>query len=276
MPFVAIDGVRLHYEQAGAGTDLILIHGLGSDLTIWDVEAEVLARFHRVLRVDVRGFGSSDKPEGPYSPGLFADDLRRIMDACDIDRAHVLGISMGGVIAQRFGLDFSERVRSLILVSTSSEVGEKSIAAWQRLADRIERDGFDAKSVDATRSVSPLFARQHPEVVAELGRRNAACDPKGYARAARAVSDYNWTAELGRLDAPVLILQGLDDQLTPPGGSVKMSRALPNARLLLVEQAGHNLPIEQPSIFRHAVAAFTAGVDGSLRHRCGDGSSILV
>ncbi len=264
MAFVTVDGARLNYEITGVGTDLVLLHGLGNDLTIWDAEAEFFSKFHRVLRLDVRGFGKSDKPDGPYSPALFAIDLCQVMDACAVRTAHVLGISMGGVIAQRFGLDFPERVRSLILVSTSSEVGEKSTAVWQRLADRIERTGFDAKTVDASRSVSPAFAQRHPEAVAALARRNAACDPKGYARGARAVSAYNWTAELARLKAPVLILQGLDDQLTPPGGSVKMSRVLPHARLLMIEQAGHNLPLEQPALFRNAVAAFTAGVDGRL------------
>jgi len=261
MAQTVVDGVRLHYVQQGQGSDLVLIHGLGADLHIWDADVETLAAHHRVVRADVRGFGASDKPPGPYSPGCFARDLDAVLAAAGVHDAHVLGISMGGVIAQRFALDFPSRVRSLILVSTSSEVGEKSVAAWQRLADLIERDGFDARSADASRAFSPAFAQRHPEIVAELGRRNAACDPAGYAAAARAVSDYHWTAELGRVGAPTLILQGLDDQLTPPGGSVKMSRALPRARLLLVPAAGHNLPIEQPQLFRAAVLAFAAGVD---------------
>src|ERR1700687_6074543 len=261
MPRATVDGVALHYLQEGSGTDLVLIHGLGADLTIWDADVAVFARHHRVLRPDGRGFGASDKPPGPYSPALFARDLNAMLNACGVRDAHVLGVSMGGVIAQRFALDFPARVRSLILVSTSSEVGEKSIAAWQRLADAIERDGFDARSADASRAVSPAFAARHPEVVAELGRRNAACDPRGYAAAARAVSDYNWTAELPRLAAPTLILQGLDDELTPPGGSVKMSRVFPHARLLMIAEAGHNVPIEQPAVFHTSVLAFTAGVD---------------
>ena len=256
-----VDGVALNFEQEGQGTDLILIHGLGADLHIWDADVPVLARHHRVSRPDVRGFGASDKPPGPYSPALFARDVDAVCVAGGVADAHVLGISMGGVIAQRFALDFPARVRSLVLVSTSSEVGQKSVAAWQRLADRIERDGFDAQTADASRSVSPAFAQVHPEVVADLGRRNAACDPQGYAAAARAVSDYNWTAELPRIHAPTLILQGLDDQLTPPGGSVKMSRGLPRARLLLLAAAGHNVPIEQPTVFHNSVLAFIAGVD---------------
>ncbi len=261
MPRVNVGDVALNYEQQGVGTDLVLIHGLGSDLTIWDSEAAIFGAHHRVTRPDVRGFGVSDKPPGPYSPATFACDLDRLFVACGIGDAHVVGISMGGVIAQRLALDFPRRVRSLVLVSTSSEVGQKATATWQRLADRIERDGFDAQTADASRAFSPAFARQHPEVVAALGRRNAACDPRGYAAAARAVSDYNWTAELRRLIAPTLILQGLDDQLTPPGGAVKLSRALPFARLLLVADAGHNLPLEQPVVFRDSLLAFIAAVD---------------
>ena len=261
MPRVCVGDVSLNFEQQGAGTDLVLIHGLGSDLTFWDAEAAVFATHHRVTRPDVRGFGASDKPPGPYSPGMFARDLDGLFSGCGIADAHVVGISLGGVIAQRLALDFPRRVRSLVLVSTSSEVGRKATAAWQRLADRIERDGFDAQTADASRAFSPAFAQHHPEVVAEIGRRNAACDPRGYAAAARAVSDYNWTVELPRVMAPALILQGLDDQLTPPAGSVKLSRALPYARLLLVADAGHNLPTEQPLVFRDSVLAFIAAVD---------------
>jgi len=261
MPRIAVGEPSLNYEQQGTGTDLVLVHGLGSDLTIWDAEIAAFAAHHRVTRFDVRGFGASDKPPGPYSPALFARDLDGLCQVCGVETAHVLGISMGGVIAQRLALDFPRRVRSLVLVSTSSEVGEKSVAAWQRLAARIERDGFDAQTADASRAFSPRFAHAHPEVVAEMGRRNAACDPLGYAAAARAVSDYHWTAELRRVTAPTLILQGLDDQLTPPGGAVKLSRALPHARLLMVADAGHNLPTEQPLVFRNSVLAFLAGVD---------------
>ena len=261
MSRVRIGDVTLQYEQTGAGTDLVLLHGLGSDLHAWDAEVAELSRHHRVLRPNVRGFGASDKPAGPYSPSLFARDLDGLLSACGVRDAHVLGISLGGVIAQRFALDYGARVRSLLLVSTSSEVGAQSTATWQRLADLVERHGFDGRSADASRAFSPGFAERHPEVVAEVGRRNAANDPRGYAAAARAVSDYRWTDELPRLRVPTLILQGLEDQLTPPGGSVKMSRALPRARLLMIAGAGHNLPIEQPELFRASVLAFTAGVD---------------
>jgi pimeloyl-ACP methyl ester carboxylesterase len=260
---VAVGEISINREIAGEGTALLLIHGLGNDLSIWDADAEVFARHHRVIRPDVRGFGKSDKPPGPYSPQMLASDLERLLAVEGIDDAHVAGISMGGVIAQRLALDFPQRVRSLVLISTSSEVGERAAATWQRLASIIERRGFDAGSADASRAFSSRFAEQHPEVVKDMGCRNAANDPLSYAAAARAVGDYRWTEALGRIDVPVLILQGLEDRLTPPGGSVKMQRALRQARLLMIEGAGHNLPIERPEVFRSALLAFTAGVDFS-------------
>ncbi len=261
MPRINVGDVSLNCEESGQGTSLVLIHGLGGDLHVWDAEAPALAQHHRVLRYDVRGCGASDKPPGPYSPVQFAHDLDMLLAERDIADAHVVGISMGGVIAQRFALDYPARVRSLVLISTSSEVGDKAVAAWRRLAEVIERDGFDARSADASRAFSPGFAARHPEIVAETGRRNASNDPRAYAATARAVSDYNWTAELSRVRVPTLILQGLDDQLTPPGGAVKMSRVLAQSRLLLIPEAGHNLPLEQPLVCLGAVLAFAAGVD---------------
>jgi 3-oxoadipate enol-lactonase len=263
MPRISIGDISLSCEHAGEGSDLVLIHGLGGDLHVWDDDVPVFARHHRVLRFDVRGSGASDKPAGPYSLAVFAHDVDGLLAACGVVRAHVLGISMGGVIAQRLALDFPARVRSLVLVSTSSEVGEQSVAIWQWLADLIEREGFDARTADASRAFSPRFAAAHPEVITDLGRRIAANAPRAYAASARAVSDYNWTHALRCVTAPTLILQGLEDQLTPPGGSVKMSRALPRSRLLMIAEAGHNLPRERPTLFHDTVLAFLAGVDFS-------------
>lgn len=257
--------IELSYEETGGGTPLVLTHGLGGSLAYWDGLSAPLAEHHRVIRWDVRGAGDSDKPRGPYSPLQLAADLAALLDALQTDAVHLLGISMGGVIAQRFALDFPQRLRSLILVSTSSEVGPRAVAGWQRLADLVEREGFDERLADASGSFSAAFAAQNPAMVRAFGERTLLNDPAAYAAAARAVSDYNWTHELRSVRAPTLILQGLDDALTPPGGSVKMSRALPCSRLVMIPGAGHNWPLEQPALFLCTVLAFTAGVDGSSK-----------
>jgi 3-oxoadipate enol-lactonase len=258
---VRVGDIEINFESEGEGTPLVLTHGLGNDLTFWEQVVAPLARSHRVLRWDVRGFGRSDKPAGPYDTGQFAADLVGFLDSLDIDRVHLLGLSMGGVIAQRFALDHPKRLRALVLVSTSSEVGPKAVANWQKLADRVEQRGFDDRSADATPSFSTEFAAAHPELVRALGEQVRGNDPRSYAAAARAVSDYSWTAELRRVEAPALILQGLADRLTPPGGSVLMSRSLPRARLVMIPGAGHFLPLEEPVAFCAAVLAFTGAVD---------------
>jgi len=261
MPCISIGDTTINYDQSGAGTDLVLIHGLGGDLHLWDRAAPIFARHHRVLRYDVRGFGASGKPPGPYSADLFSRDLYALLAACGVRHTHVVGYSMGGVIAQRFALDYRALVRSVVLVSTSSEVGAAAAATWQRLAERLEQAGFDARTADMSRAFAPGFADRFPAVLSDVNRRTAANDPCAYASAARAMGIYGWTAELSRLTAPILILQGLQDQLTPPGGAVKMSRALPHARLLMIDGSGHSVPIEQPDVFHTAVLAFTAGAD---------------
>ncbi|TMA73640.1 MAG: alpha/beta fold hydrolase [Deltaproteobacteria bacterium] len=254
--------VTLHYDLRGTGAHLVVLtHGLGSDLEYWTPHLDALAAHHRVLRWDLRGAGGSGKPGGPYDVALFARDLAALHDHLGEPAAHLVGHSGGGVVSQRFALDFPERTRSLVLVSTSSEVGERAARAWSRLADMVERDGFGPAREPDVRAFGPTFAAGHPEVVRELAQRTRLGDPRAYAASARAFGSYGWTAELGRVRAPALILQGLDDALTPPGGSVILSRGIRRSRLVMVPGAGHNLPIEMPALFVTAVLAFLAGLD---------------
>jgi 3-oxoadipate enol-lactonase len=251
----------LYYEDEGTGTPVVLLHGLGGSAQVWDEHTPELSRHHRVLRPDLRGFGRSDRPPGPYTVRDYVEDVLAVLVAAGVTRAHVLGISLGGVIAQRFALDHPQWVRSLVLVSTSSEISEKATQAWRRLADLVESVGFEGRIVDPRRSVAPAFAERYPERLQMLAEQTRQCDPRAYAAAARAVAAYHYTEELRQLRHPVLILQGKEDQLTPPGGSVKMARAIPHSRLLFVPEAGHNLPMEQPEAFLFAVLGFWAGID---------------
>jgi pimeloyl-ACP methyl ester carboxylesterase len=257
------NGIRLHYELAGeSGPLVVLTHGLGGRLDFFAPHVDALTARHRVLRWDLRGAGGSETPPGPYSPTLFAQDLAALLEALGENGAYVVGHSGGGVVAQRFALDFPERTRGLVLASTSSEVGEKASAAWHRLADTIERDGFGpADREPDPRGFGPAFAAAHPDVVRELAARTRENDPRAYAASARAFGAYNWTDELERVTAPTLILQGLADRMTPPGGSVILSRRLPSARLVMVPDAGHNLPIEMPVLFTTAILAFLGGLE---------------
>jgi len=252
-------GAEIFACSEGAGTPLLLTHGLGDDHSFWDPCVEMLARYHTVIRWDVRGYGKSSKPPGPYDLPMLAGDLRAVMDALDIDKAHLVGLSMGGVITQQFLVDEPGRVLSATLASTSSEISERATANWRRLADRVESRGFG--KVDASRSFAPDFAARNPAIVVAAEKQTLSNDPAGYAAGARAVSEYDLTDDLRQLRLPVLVLQGLEDQLTPPGGSVRMSRAIAGSRLLLMPGVGHSLAVETPEWFVATVVAFTGALD---------------
>jgi len=258
---IQINDVALNCELAGKGRTLTLIHGLGGDLSRWAAFVPVLAEGYRVLTWDVRGFGQSDKPDEGYTPGQWAHDLSLLLGKLGIEKSYVLGISMGGVIAQRFALDYPQVVEALILVSTSSEVGERAAQAWEAQAAVLEQEGWDALAARRELAYAPAFAQAHPEILAEDAERIARNDPKAYVRATRGIGCYNFTPELHRISCPTLILQGEADVLTPPGGSVIMHRNIPGSELVLLKDCGHSIPIEQPQEFLRLLLGFLERVE---------------
>ncbi len=259
----AADGATLRYRLAGSGPVVALTHGLGGHLDSWEPTVATLQDRYTVLTWDVRGFGRSAKRPDDLSPETWASDLAGLLDEIGADDAVIAGISMGGVISQRFALDFPDRTRALILISTSSEANERATAGWHARADLIELDGLGPALTPTGPSLSygKEYRERHADDIAEAARltieRN---DPACYAAACRAVSDIDYTADLATITCPTLILQGLEDGLTPPGGSVIMSRRIRGARLIMLEHCGHGIPAERPDRFHAAVEAFLADV----------------
>jgi pimeloyl-ACP methyl ester carboxylesterase len=214
-----LDGLAVNYEVDGQGKTLVLLHGLGGNLDFWAGAVPRLRQHFQVLRVDVAGFGKSDRPEGPYSLELWAEHLAKLLRSLDIERAIIMGLSMGGAIVQRFGLDYPELTEALVILSTSSEVNESRSRWWEARAERIES------------GVEPV-----PE----------GNDPRAYAAACRAVGRYNMTRDLARITVPVLVMVGEKDTMTPPGGSVIISRNIPGAELHILKDCGHHVFQEKP------------------------------
>ncbi len=259
----AADGARIHYQAAGSGPVVVFTHGLGSHLDAWEATVAEFRDRYTILTWDVRGFGGSERRPDTMAPATWASDLAAVLDEVGADDAVIGGISMGGVVSQRFALDFPERTRALILISTSSEVNERAEAGWNARADLIERDGL-AKALTPTGpalSYGKEYRERYADEILESARltieRN---DPACYAAACRAVSNIDYTADLETISCPTLILQGLEDALTPPGGSVIMSRRIEGSRLVMLENCGHGIPTEQPDEFHAEVEAFLADV----------------
>jgi 3-oxoadipate enol-lactonase len=251
------DGTRLHFESAGNGAPVVLIHGLSSDHTEWRYVAPALAERYRVISVDVRGHGSSAKPHVPLEVATLADDVVALLDWLQIDKAVLVGLSMGGGISQTTAIRHPERVRALALLSTSSSFPESTRERFRYRAEVAEREGM-APLIDSMveRWFTPEFMAAHPDEVARTREVVLANDPLAFAAACRANAARDWTGDLGRITCPVLVLAGEQDPGSATGSAKTFGERLPDVEVHVVEGASHAVPIERPEVANRLLLAF--------------------
>lgn len=258
------DDISINYELTGDPATqrvLVLTHGMGGTLHNWDDEVPELSKKYAVLTWDVRGHGESDKPDMPYDAGMFARDLAGLVKALGLSKVFAGGHSMGGAIAQRFLIDYPELSAAGWLMSTSSQVSEQSEAAWERRAVLAETEGMEkllgaGNLGNATSDVRPKSSEQ-----LERDRERQLRTPGNiYARIVRSMKKYAWTPELRKIQVPVLILQGLQDTMCPPGGSVLMHRNIRNSQLVMLDECAHTMYWDQPEEWRRHLLNFLDGV----------------
>ncbi|MBA7593564.1 3-oxoadipate enol-lactonase 2 [subsurface metagenome] len=256
-----INHISLNYELVGSGKCIVLTHGLGGALLHWEYQVPEFSKHYQVMTWDVRGFGHSDKPAGPYSAEMFATDLCLLLKKLNIERVFVHGHSMGGVIAQRFALDYPEMTMALIISHSSSEVKAEAIQRYNELADIAESRGMEALPITPPEvAFAKGFIEKNPKFVTQFQGRMFHNDPKAYAAAARAMGCYNYTEELAKIGCPTLIIVGDQDLMTPPGGSVIMHRRIPGSELVIFKDCGHISFIEQPEVYNNTILRFLAMV----------------
>lgn len=267
MQNVRVDDIDVAVDFRGdRGPVLLLVHGLGGSSRVWADVMPLLARSARPCAIDLRGCGRTTRGTAPWSLARAADDVEGVAAALGFDDYVLVGHSLGGVVAQEVIVRRPLSLAGAALIATSSRLNEKATANWRRLADLVEEKGLSDSPAAQARGFAEEFVAAHPEVIAEQARQAAEADPKVYAEQARAASAYDYTAGLADVRCPVLVLQGLADRLTPPGGSVLLHRALPDtARLEMIEGAGHNLPLEMPAKVAGLLLSFAVEVTG--RHR---------
>jgi len=265
MPKVQANGIDIYYETTGKGQPLVLISGLGYTLWQWHKMIPGLAERYQVIAFDNRGIGQTDKPAGPYSSAMLADDTAGLLEALGIERAHVIGHSMGGFIAQALALNHPEKVDKLVLCATNFG-GPNHIpvtAEAMAVLSDVSGDPVERFKRGLFVSCAPGFAEAHPEIIAEWleYRAQNPIEPEPY-QAQMAVglgllsAQASFEGKLSRVQVPTLILFGEHDKVVPPQNANLLAEKIPNSKVQILANAGHFFPIEVPETANDVITQF--------------------
>ncbi|HYG86500.1 MAG TPA: 3-oxoadipate enol-lactonase [Azospirillum sp.] len=247
MPFIAAGDITVHYHLAGPpGAPVVLFaNSIGTSFHIWDAQVPALSERYRVLRYDMRGHGLTDATPAPYSMDMLADDALALLDALGIERAHVVGLSIGGMMAQRLAAKAPQRVTSLVLCDTASRIGPPSIWADRIAAIRADGLASIAQGVMA-RWFTERYRSERADAVRGFVNMLSRTPAEGYVGCAMAIRDADLTADDARIACPTLVLVGDQDLATPPSLARETADAIPGARFAVLKDAAHIPCVERP------------------------------
>lgn len=253
--------VRIAWERRGDGAPVVLVHGLGYARWGWEPVADALAERFELILVDNRGIGESDAPPGPYTARAMAGDVAGVLDEAGIERAHVVGTSLGGMIAQELALERPERVDRLVLACTTP--GGPGAFPTPEPTVRLLAEAPSLEPAAALRrfvenALTPQTVAGRPELVERiLAHRHATAQPaEAWAAQAAAAASFDASARLSGLGAPTLVLHGTDDRVVDVRNADLLGSLLPDAHVELVPGGGHLFFWEQPERFVAATASF--------------------
>jgi 3-oxoadipate enol-lactonase len=261
MPHLRVNGVNIYYEWQGlsAGPLVILNNGVFMSTASWAYQLPALVKGYRVLTYDMRGQGRSEHPEGPYSLELHAEDLVALMDALDLDKAHLVGTSYGGELNLVMGIHHPERCLSLTIiasVSHSEPLCAAMIERWRLAA--LPGDGALFFRLTYADVYSEAFLAQHPELVPFAEERYAALDMAAVPRLLESFARFDVAADLGRIKAPTCIASAEFDLLKPRHYGEFMHRAIEGSEFHLIRDSGHVAIIERAAEVNTLILGFLA------------------
>jgi 3-oxoadipate enol-lactonase len=251
-----IRDIDVYYETHGNGEPLVLIHGLGSSTEDWEPQVAEFARHFRVIAYDVRGHGRTDKPRHRYSVRQFADDAAALLEYLKVGPAHVLGISMGGMIAFQLAIDHPASVKSLTIVNSGPEL---ILRTWKQRIGIYSR--FAIVRLMGMRKMGQLLAEKllpepsHAAARVTFVDRWSRNDPGAYLRSLRALIGWSVSPRLGTITVPTLVLTA-DQDYTPVPLKEEYTARIPGAKLAVVADSRHMLPVERPAEFNRVALDF--------------------
>lgn len=251
--------VTLHHETTGPADapPLVLIGSLGTQLSMWDPQVQALSGRFALIRCDVRGHGGSPVVPGPYALSDLGADLLATLDALDIERTHLCGVSIGGMTSLWVAANAPERVARLAVCCTTARFGPAATETYVQRAAAVRAQGLEALADGiVARWFTPGFAATHPERVARFRANLVATPREGYAACCEALATMDLTGELPRIGARTLVIAGAEDQATPPAHGQAIAAAVPGARFACLADAAHLASVERPQPVNQLLAEF--------------------
>ena len=252
---VAVRGKTLSIEKQGQGEAVVLVHGLGSTANVWEPQVRALSDRFTLVRYDLEGAGRSAYA-GSLSIDGWVDDLTAILDLHGFTKARLVGHSLGTLILQHFAVKHPQRIRKLVFIGLNRAPPEARRQAIRERVAKVRAEGIDAIVEAVVKGgLSPHTAEQKPEVAAFVRELLTRQPVEGYARSCEAMAAAI-AADVSAIRAPVLLIAGRDDTISPVANSEGMAADLPDARVQVIERCGHWHPIEQPAAVSQALREF--------------------
>ncbi|MBS7250586.1 MAG: alpha/beta hydrolase [Candidatus Freyarchaeota archaeon] len=247
MPRIRIGDIKMYYEIHGKGFPLVMITGLSANKDWWpDYFIQQFSKRFKLLLFDNRGAGRTDAPKIDYTIRMFADDTIGLMDALEIEEAHMIGVSMGGMIAQELAISYPDRVKKLVLCSTTPG-GQKSIPTPPETVQKImQSEGLTDEQI-ARRTIPLLFTEEfiknNPDVVEKTVNRMliAPISRDAFMRQIKAIMQFDAYDRLPKINKPTLVMAGKEDVLIPYQNSEILAQRIPRAKLVLYDKVGHGM-----------------------------------
>jgi 3-oxoadipate enol-lactonase len=260
MTDVRAGDVRLHCVVDGPADApvLVLCNSIATDLHVWEPQAASFAQRFRTIRYDGRGHGRSGVPRGPYTIDQLGGDLVRLMDALDVEVAHVCGLSLGGLVAQWVTARHPRRVGRAVFASTAARIGTPEL--WEERAELVRNGGMAAvRDLQLRRFFTESFLAHNPDLADRVGRAVASTPPEGYVGSCLALRDADLTGLASTIRTPSLIIAGREDVATPPSDAEWLHEHIPGSRIAFLDDAGHLCNVEKPDRFNELVLGFLSG-----------------
>jgi 3-oxoadipate enol-lactonase len=251
-----VNGCAIYFETAGDRRKpcVLFSNSLGTDCSMWDAQAEALASGYFVVRYDTRGHGRSSSPPGPYTVAQLGGDVVALLDHLDVEKAHVCGLSMGGVTAQWLGVHAPRRVLKLVLANTAARVGTRD--AWLERAATVRGKGLASIAASsASRWFTPAWAAANGAVAGNMAGILGRQDAEGYAACCEALAFADLRADLATISIPTLVITGRHDPVTTVADGEALCASIRGAQLAVLN-ASHISNVEDPAGFTSALRNF--------------------